>query len=426
MLLKIIPFLLLFVNISLAQWINISSNLPSSFSGSNIIDACDSNTIVVGNLYLSTDGGSSWVDISSDLYNQLIDLEIIDSLHIWFTTSEGKIVATDDGGKSWVEQYFDSVKTNFMNYIEMFDLNNGIAMGDATDYEINSAVFLKTIDGGNNWVSINTSNIGGLSGDMWRRIDYLSKEIGYFYESGVYPNPQELYKTIDGGITWFPTNFESACSILKFFNESLGLTYANNISRTLDGGITWEEIEMEATGWGNDIEFLPNDASQVWFTDYKDLFFSTDTGKTWQKQNIVEHDIQGRDIVFVDDRHGWLMCENGLYYTKNNGGIVTDIKEIKEIEFPAKLKLEQNYPNPFNPTTTIGYTISSSVKNQKSKVEIIVYDILGNEIITLVNGNKSAGEYEVKFDGTNFPSGVYYYQIKVAAYTQTNKMILLK
>lgn len=426
MLLKIISFLLLLVNISVSQWINISSNLPSSFNGSNIIDACDSNTVIVGNLYLSTDGGISWLDISSDLSNQLIDLEIVDSLHIWFTTSEGKIVATDDGGKSWVEQYSDSVKTNFMNYIEMFDLDNGIAMGDATDYEINSAVFLKTIDGGNNWVSINTSNIGGISGDMWRRIDYLSKEIGYFYESGVFPNPQKLYNTIDGGITWSPTNFEGGCNILKFFNESLGLTYANNISRTLDGGITWEEIEIGATGWGNDIEFLPNHASQVWFTDYDDLYFSNDTGKTWQKQNIVEGEIQGRDIVFVDDNHGWLICENALYYTNNNGGTVTDIKEKKEIEIPTKLKLEQNYPNPFNPSTTIGYTIPISVISQNSKVKIIVYDILGNEITTLFNGNKSAGEYEVKFDGTDFPSGVYYYQINVGAYTQTNKMILLK
>jgi photosystem II stability/assembly factor-like uncharacterized protein len=291
---------------------------------------------------------------------------------------------------------------------------------------MNSAVFLKTIDGGNNWVSINTSNIGGLSGDLWRRIDYLSEEIGYFYESGVLPNPQKLYKTIDGGITWFPTNFESGCSILKFFNESLGLIYANNISRTLDGGRTWEEFEIEATGWGNDIEFLPNDASQVWFTDYKDLYFSNDTGKTWLKQNIVEGDLQGRDIVFVDDKYGWLICENALYYTNNNGGIVTDIKKTENNALPAEFKLAQNYPNPFNPITTIRYEIPEQVRNDKNNVSLKVYDILGNEITTLVNGQKSAGEYQVQFNGTNLSSGIYYYQLVVGDFVKTNKMILLK
>ncbi len=414
------------VELYFAQWINISSKLPSSFHGGNIIDACDSNIIVVGNLFFSKDGGQSWKYISNDLFGYLSDVEIIDSLHIWAATGDGKIFATIDGGEYWVEQYFDSSKTNFMNYIEMFDLDNGISMGDATDYEMNSAVFLKTIDGGNNWVSINTSNIGGLSGDLWRRIDYLSEEIGYFYESGVLPNPQKLYKTIDGGITWFPTNFESGCSILKFFNESLGLIYANNISRTLDGGRTWEEFEIEATGWGNDIEFLPNDASQVWFTDYKDLYFSNDTGKTWLKQNIVEGDLQGRDIVFVDDKYGWLICENALYYTNNNGGIVTDIKKTENNALPAEFKLAQNYPNPFNPITTIRYEIPEQVRNDKNNVSLKVYDILGNEITTLVNGQKSAGEYQVQFNGTNLSSGIYYYQLVVGDFVKTNKMILLK
>ena len=90
--------------------------------------------------------------------------------------------------------------------------------------------------------------------------------------------------------------------------------------------------------------------------------------------------------------------------------------------------LEQNYPNPFNPATTIKYQIP-----ELSFVTIKVYDVLGNEINTLVNNEKQAGGYEVEFSASALPSGVYFYQIKAVPigrqagdYVQVRKMMLLK
>ncbi|MCB0748297.1 MAG: T9SS type A sorting domain-containing protein, partial [Ignavibacteriae bacterium] len=82
---------------------------------------------------------------------------------------------------------------------------------------------------------------------------------------------------------------------------------------------------------------------------------------------------------------------------------------------------EQNYPNPFNPTTVISFSIP-----EKEYVSIKVFDILGNELETLVNGYKVSGNYKVSFDGNNYPSGTYFYQIKGNNYTSTKKMLLLK
>jgi hypothetical protein len=84
-------------------------------------------------------------------------------------------------------------------------------------------------------------------------------------------------------------------------------------------------------------------------------------------------------------------------------------------------KLCQNYPNPFNPTTTIQYQIP-----QDGLVTLKVYDILGSEIITLVNEQKGSGTYNVNFDAYNLPSGTYIYAIKVNDFISTQKMILLK
>ncbi len=92
-----------------------------------------------------------------------------------------------------------------------------------------------------------------------------------------------------------------------------------------------------------------------------------------------------------------------------------------EIEIPLEFSLEQNYPNPFNPATTIKFSIAAS-----SLVTIKVYDVLGNEIASLVNEEKPAGNYQVIFDSSNLPSGAYFYQLITGSFVQTKKMIILK
>ncbi len=95
---------------------------------------------------------------------------------------------------------------------------------------------------------------------------------------------------------------------------------------------------------------------------------------------------------------------------------------------PNKFGIEQNYPNPFNPVTIMQYAVGS-----RSYVTLKVYDVLGNEIECLVNEEKPAGSYAVKFDGSRFTSGVYFYQLRITpmgwqarSFIKTKKMILLK
>ena len=88
---------------------------------------------------------------------------------------------------------------------------------------------------------------------------------------------------------------------------------------------------------------------------------------------------------------------------------------------PLAFTLEQNYPNPFNPSTIISFKLP-----EQTNVELKVYDVLGNEVATLVNEIKPAGNYEAEWDASNLPSGVYIYQLRAGTYTQMKKMILLK
>jgi hypothetical protein len=95
---------------------------------------------------------------------------------------------------------------------------------------------------------------------------------------------------------------------------------------------------------------------------------------------------------------------------------------------PQEFSLSQNYPNPFNPITKIKYTIPyvETHRDASLLVTLKVYDVLGNEVAILVNEEKPVGEYEVEFDGSELPSGIYFYQLKAGDFIQTRKMILLK
>ena len=99
--------------------------------------------------------------------------------------------------------------------------------------------------------------------------------------------------------------------------------------------------------------------------------------------------------------------------------ISTGIKQEKEI--PNSFHLFQNYPNPFNPSTKISWELPTN-----SWLTLKIYNVLGNEVATLVNEEKEAGYHSIKFNASNLPSGVYFYRIKSENFIDTKKMILLK
>ncbi len=99
----------------------------------------------------------------------------------------------------------------------------------------------------------------------------------------------------------------------------------------------------------------------------------------------------------------------------------TTITDVEDFNIPFQFSLEQNYPNPFNPSTTIEYTIPES-----GIVTLKIYDVLGKEVATLVNGQNDAGKHKVEFDATGFNSGVYFYRIENGSSIETKKLVLLK
>ena len=100
--------------------------------------------------------------------------------------------------------------------------------------------------------------------------------------------------------------------------------------------------------------------------------------------------------------------------------LIVGIKAITN-EIPIEFSLSQNYPNPFNPSTTIRFSIP-----EESFVTIKVFNTLGEEITTLINENIIAGNYEVDFDASKLPSGIYFYKLQSETFVETKKMVLMR
>ncbi len=105
---------------------------------------------------------------------------------------------------------------------------------------------------------------------------------------------------------------------------------------------------------------------------------------------------------------------------------VIGINQISSI-VPDKFTLSQNYPNPFNPTTNLEFGIPASQGESKlGFVSLKVYDVLGKEVASLVNGNLNPGIYKYDFDASGLTSGIYFYTLKVNEFSETKRMMLLK
>ncbi|MCF8242751.1 MAG: T9SS type A sorting domain-containing protein [Melioribacteraceae bacterium] len=153
------------------------------------------------------------------------------------------------------------------------------------------------------------------------------------------------------------------------------------------------------------------------------MFSSDNFGKSWE---IQAHEFSSLWDLFVNGDRLWACRSDGLWYLDLD--VWTDIGTPPTQ--PAEFKLSQNYPNPFNPTTTIKYSIPSSVGDENFRplhmVTLKVYDILGSEAETLVNELKAPGNYKVEFDATNLAGGIYFYQLRAGNFSDVKKFILLK
>jgi hypothetical protein len=188
------------------------------------------------------------------------------------------------------------------------------------------------------------------------------------------------------------------------------------------------QIPVELTNFNVDLN--GNYATLNWTTITElnnsgfEIFKSFDFD-SWQSIGFVAGHSTTTEIHFYNFTDYHYNGKQSYYKLKqidNDGSyIFSEVLALKQETNPSEFVLYQNYPNPFNPSTIIGYRISDF-----GFVSIEVFDVLGNEVATLVNEDKSPGEYEVSFDATGLTSGLYFYRLETDNSVLTKKMLLLK
>lgn len=225
-----------------------------------------------------------------------------------------------------------------------------------------------------------------------------STDQGQSWSQGIRVNQDQLN---NGKIQFFPAiHVDDYGGVNIIFYDDRNTTSDSSgvlLARSTDGGITWNEFEI------SDHNFKPTAIGGL--------------GQGYMGDNIDMTSI-GNKLHPV-----WMDNSTGIYQiwsTQIEFPLVDIEDESEKVFFPAFL-LNQNYPNPFNPTTTISWQTPTSAWNS-----LKVYDILGNEVSTLVNEWRGAGSHSVQFYAKGLSSGIYYYKLVADKFSKSKPMILLK
>ena len=290
----------------------------------------------------------------------------------------------------------------------------------------------KTTDGGASW---NVGNNGDeLDGNpvLTMAIAEIDPNVVYVATAPWYSRAH-VFVTRDGGFSWMditqnlpdryivdlavdPTDNNIVYATLSGFGSS-------HLFRSADGGGDWDDI-------GSGLPDVPTNAvivdpdypTHIYVGNDIGVYFSIDTGKTWQTfMEGMPEAVIVMDLVVSQVNRSLRVATHGsgVYQRPLPPAIVSVESEPSQIS--RQFTLAQNYPNPFNAVTTIKYH-----NKYAADISLIIYDLNGREVERLSEGNQPAGAHVFEWNAANVSSGVYFYRLQSADFTETKKMVLLK
>jgi len=237
-----------------------------------------------------------------------------------------------------------------------------------------------------------------------------------------------ILHSLDGGVSWSIQNSNTSENLfgVSFVNNVQGWVAGENgtILITNNGGVPVELVSFTA-----DIDGYLVNLSWITATEINNFGFDIErkTADDWEKIGFVNGNGTTSEMQyysFIDDI-SFLNEVDKVYYRLKQidfDGTYEYSNEVEiEISQPDSYLLKQNYPNPFNPVTIISWQLPES-----KFVTLKIYDVLGNEVASLVNGEKPAGNFKVEFNASALSSGIYYYKLVAGDFVDVKKMILLK
>ena len=319
-----------------------------------------------------------------------------DEIRLWNTALSDSII------RSYMNQEINETHPNYENLVSYWNINEGVAgniindvVGNNNGTLINMNVTneeVSTIPVGENSKYVNTQNPTAIGSDGAQLKVTITSEPDEIHNLGIYQSGENNGVNIENES--FPENIKFRYNILwGIFEFGRDIKFGEKVIADVE--IDYSKIVGIATS--DSVRLLKrNNALDAW-EDITDIFLHDKDNRKFS--------LTGGSLFEEEYAIGW-------------GATVVDVKN--ELP-PFQFNLNQNYPNPFNPSTTISFSIP-----ERSFVELVIFNSIGQKVKTLVKKELNAGKYNFKFDGNNFSSGIYFYRLKFGSIIKVKKMILLQ
>ena len=394
---------------------------------------------------------------NSGTSNYLYDIFFIDENTGWIVGGSGTILKTTDGGEHWEQKTYNN-QTQFI-YMSVYFTNKDtgwIAGSDGfVDYgaDERNCILLKTVDGGESWQE------NPFNGQCLSNIQFKNDSLGWILQTLDWRH-EKILKTSDGGISWMSqfekSPYEGICGLFfSDYNNGWAIGH-DNVYKTVDSGENWLEVLQSSEALQN--LFFLND-SVGWISYESGFYKTTNSGVTWNTHNTLLHQGWRPGVIrFVNENIGIIATDynGGSLYTTVDGGetfnfyyasniykiFLFDIyncwaigKDGKILKFSLEnyltkvnvdnkkqnsfsIVLYQNCPNPFNHSTTFHF---SQLKSEH--VSLKIYNPAGQQVATLVDEIRTAGEHQVQWQADGLPDGIYFAKLQCGTSIATRKLI---
>ena len=378
-------------------------------SGANLFAGVDSG------VFLSTNDGTSWTQIGLPT-SQVLALAVSGTNLFAGTFGDGVFLSTNSG-ISWL-----SVSSGLTNLFVHALLVSGLNLFAGTLAEAGGGIFLST-NNGTSWaqVAFSPSVISfAVSGT-----NLLTGTRG----SGRTCSGVGAFRSTDNGTTWTQTGLAigdvnsfatspDGSGGTNLFAGTCAVTWGSGVFLSTNNGTSWDSVNAGLTSrW---VHALAVSGTNL-FAGGGGVFLSANNGTSWTAVNtgLTETSVSSLAV------HG-----PSLFAGTSGSGVwrrplsemITSVEPATS-EWPQSFSLEQNYPNPFNPSTEIRYSIPVGTYGHTA---LRVFDVLGREVATLVDGVQEAGFKSVQWDASGVASGVYLYRLEAGSFVATRKLVVLK
>lgn len=245
------------------------------------------------NVYKSTDGGEDWSAVTHTGFStfSFINLAMGSEMNAIFVTPNNRLAITHDGGAGFTSKL---LQDNFLTDVFFVNANVAYAAGDH---------IWKTIDGGDNWVSLHDFGPSG----GWNSLSFTGEQTGWVMKAN------GVYKTTNGGVGWQKSNTDTinllmGGAIFSLNSDTCYFTNTHSLYKTVDGGASWTKSFNFTSEWYHDIHFVS--ANVGYISDGRFVFKTTDGGNSWAKV-IAMASCRLMELHFTDANHGWVSGEKG-------------------------------------------------------------------------------------------------------------------